>query len=333
MINIAKATDVERRTLFQNTAEKMNLSPGIVEKDFWVCYILEYIFNRSPWKDRFVFKGGTSLSKAYHIIERFSEDIDLILDWRLLSDGDNAWLERSRTQQDKYNKKMVSEASRFLEEEFMPKLKCDISDELGIHIDVEMDPEDREHCTVNIYYPHVLDAEYIRPEIRLEIGPMAEWTPSHEVIITSYAYEQYPKIFKDPMVRVLVTDLERIFWEKITILHKTASSYDTKGIPQRYARHYYDVYRMCKAGVHNMAFERKELYEQDVRFKLKFYYSKAASYETAKFGTTRLVPPEQAMKALKADYNQMKGMLFGNVPDFEEIIKTLRSLEIDINML
>ena len=84
MKNAAWLSDNDKRILFRNTADKMGLSDAIVEKDFWVCFTLDYLFHRSPWKDSVTFKGGTSLSKAYNLINRFSEDIDLILDWGVL---------------------------------------------------------------------------------------------------------------------------------------------------------------------------------------------------------------------------------------------------------
>ena len=84
MIEIAKLPVDDRRELFHNTAAKTGLHDAIVEKDFWVCLTLDYLFHRSPWKKSVTFKGGTSLSKGYHLISRFSEDIDLILDWRVL---------------------------------------------------------------------------------------------------------------------------------------------------------------------------------------------------------------------------------------------------------
>lgn len=82
MKTVARLSAEDRSDLFRNTANRMQMSDAIVEKDFWVCFTLDYLFHRSPWKDSITFKGGTSLSKAYHLINRFSEDIDLILDWR-----------------------------------------------------------------------------------------------------------------------------------------------------------------------------------------------------------------------------------------------------------
>ena len=97
MITIAKSSDTDREVLFGNAADRAGIiNPAIVEKDFWVCLTLDYLFHRSPWPQSFIFKGGTSLSKAYHVIERFSEDIDIILDWRkIVPTDDNPWNDRS----------------------------------------------------------------------------------------------------------------------------------------------------------------------------------------------------------------------------------------------
>ena len=105
MRNVARLPESDRRELFRNTADKMGLNDAIVEKDFWVCFTLDYLFHRCPWKDAITFKGGTSLSKAFNLISRFSEDIDLILDWRVLGyGGDEPWGKRSNTKQDAFNK-------------------------------------------------------------------------------------------------------------------------------------------------------------------------------------------------------------------------------------
>lgn len=105
MRKIAYLPDDDRRELFRNTADKMGLNDAIVEKDFWVCFTLDYLFHRCPWKDSITFKGGTSLSKAFNLISRFSEDIDLILDRRVLGYGKlEPWEKRSNTKQDAFNK-------------------------------------------------------------------------------------------------------------------------------------------------------------------------------------------------------------------------------------
>ena len=335
MISIAKSSNAEREVLFGNAADKAGIvNPSIVEKDFWVCFTLDYLFHKSPWPDAFIFKGGTSLSKAYHVIERFSEDIDLIMDWRLLGYGiREPWEQRSKTQQDRFNKKAVADTSEFLSTIFAPQMEETMRSLLDADISIRMDPDDREQCTVNFYYPHVFSSSYLRPEIRLEIGPLAEWVPSHPVTITSMVAEQYPSVFEKTSTVVPTVDVERTFWEKTTILHKTAASYEQKGIPGRYARHYYDLYQMSRSDVKEKAFARKELLDQDIKFKLKFYYAKNASYETAKIGTMRLVPCEEAIKELSIDYDHMKEMIYGHKPSFTEIMESIAVLEKEINSL
>jgi len=101
MYEVARATINERRALFRNTSQKMNVHEAIIEKDFWVCITLDYLFQRCLYKNRFAFKGGTCLSKAYNLIQRFSEDIDLILDWRVLGYRmTEPWDVRSKTKQE-----------------------------------------------------------------------------------------------------------------------------------------------------------------------------------------------------------------------------------------
>ena len=305
MITIAKSSDTDREVLFGNAADRAGIiNPAIVEKDFWVCLTLDYLFHRSPWPQSFIFKGGTSLSKAYHVIERFSEDIDLIMDWRLLGYGiHEPWAERSKTQQDKFNKKAVADASEFLTSTFAPQMEKDMSSLIGRSVSVTMDPDDKEQCTVNFFYPHVFNTNYLRQEIRLEIGPLAEWVPSHPVKIYTTAAEQFPSAFQQSDTIVPTVDVERTF------------------------------YQMSRTSVKKEAFSRKELLDQDVKFKLKFYYAKNASYETAQIGTVRLVPSQAAIKDLSIDYDHMKDMIYGDKPSFDEIMESIAALETEINGL
>lgn len=105
----------------------MGLPEAIIEKDFWVCWTLNYLFCNSAWREHLAFKGGTSLSKCFNLIHRFSEDIDLILDWRLVGcPKDEPWAERSRNQQDKYNKAVNARTETFLADNFVPNLEADL---------------------------------------------------------------------------------------------------------------------------------------------------------------------------------------------------------------
>ena len=240
MREVAKLPVKDRTELFQATAIKMGMLPNVVEKDFWVCFMLDHLFHDCQYKKAFVFKGGTSLSKSYHVIERFSEDIDLILDWRkIITDEGNPWSERSKTKQDQFNKQINAEAAKFYENEFVPKLNKELEKKLGDGEWVEVDSEDE--MVVNFYYPQIFESEYLRSCVRLEIGPLAEWMPSHETVVSPFAAEKYPDVFTQKETSVLTIDVERTFWEKLTILHKIANFPEGKVLPARYARHGFNV--------------------------------------------------------------------------------------------
>ena len=149
---IAKKSESELRELFQATAFKMGIQPSIIEKDFWVCYLLDHLFNDSQFKNDFVFKGGTSLSKAFHVIERFSEDIDLILDWTKLDYSKmEPWKDRSKNQQDKFNKELNAAAATYFKETLVPKLNEEIEEKLGIVNSFQID--DHDPMLIRFIYP------------------------------------------------------------------------------------------------------------------------------------------------------------------------------------
>lgn len=330
MRNIAKISERDRKALFQNTAARMGMTDAIVEKDFWVCYMLDYLFHRCTWKDKIAFKGGTSLSKAYGLIERFSEDIDLILDWRVLGYGINEpWEQRSNTKQDTFNKEANARAEVFLRDIFLPAVVSDLTAELGENVHCYIDGNDPQ--TVKIVYPNSFSDTSILQEIRLEIGALAAWTPVRHATITPYAAEQYARLFKQPSTEVLTVLPERTFWEKATILHREAFRPEDRPFPLRYSRHYYDLYKMMQSPVKDNALQDNDLLERVVRFKDKFYRCPWARYDLAKRGTMKLLPPEYNITKLRSDYEHMQNMLFGEKPSFEEIINGIADLEKEIN--
>ena len=332
MNKIAKLDDETRRILFRNTAQKMGLHEAIVEKDFWVCFMLDYLFSKSEWKDSFTFKGGTSLSKCYHLIERFSEDIDLILDWRVIGYKTNEpWVDRSNMQQEKFNKDANLKAASFLKEELLPKLISDVSvlldREAVFYID-EGDPQ-----TICFEYPRIFSDASILQMIRLEIGALAAWSPATKKVVIPFVANYYPHLFEDPKINILTVSVERTFWEKITILHHEANRPEKLKLPSRYSRHYYDLYCIAKSKFKECAFNNLGLLEQVVDFKKKFYPRKWAKYEEAVPGTLKLVPPLYRFSDLAKDYKDMKEMFYGDYPEFDELMKMIKCLEDEINKL
>ena len=157
--------------------------------------------------------------------------------------------------------------------------------------------------------------------------------PSHETTVTPFAAEKYPDVFSQKETAVLTVDAERTFWEKLTILHKIANFPEGKTLPARYARHLYDVYNLGNSWVKESAFKRKELLEKDVAFKQKFYYAKGAHYETATLSSIELLPRKTVLNALQEDYQAMKNLIYGTMPEFEEILAFLEKLQGEIHKL
>ena len=332
MRNIAKIKENDRKALFHNTAAKMGMTDAIIEKDFWVCYMLDYLFHRCAWKDNIAFKGGTSLSKAYGLIERFSEDIDLILDWRVLGyEINEPWEERTVSKQDSFNKEANKRAEIFLCDTFLPSISADLATDIGDSVKCFIDPEDAQ--TVKIAYPNSFADMSILQEIRLEIGALAAWTPVKVADITPYAAQEYGRLFKQPSTDILTVLPERTFWEKVTILHREAFREADRPFPSRYSRHYYDLYRMMQTEVKDNALADNDLLTRVVEFKDKFYRCPWARYDLAKRGSMRLMPPDYNLNKLRDDYEHMQNMLFGNKPSFEEIMDGIAKLEADINMI
>ena len=331
MKRVANLSRPDREELFLVTAREKGLPEAMIEKDFWVCWTLDYLFRDSPWKEHLAFKGGTSLSKCFDLIHRFSEDIDLILDWRLLGcEKDEPWAERSRNQQDKYNKAVNARTETFLAESFVPDLEADFHKLLRDGFRITIDATDPQ--TVCFAYPRLFSEGAILPIIRLEIGALAAWTPTQEATIMSFAVEQYPHVFERPNTTLRTVSPERTFWEKVTILHKEAFRTNGK-IPPRYSRHYYDLWCMAQSPVKETAFKNLELLRQVVAFKDRFYPAASAHYELAKPGTMRLMPPDDCLPALRADYEHMKNMIFGEKPEFKVALEVIRAMEKEINEL
>jgi Nucleotidyl transferase AbiEii toxin, Type IV TA system len=333
MDKVARLPAQDRRDIFSEAAAQLGIRPTIIEKDFWVCVALKLLFQKSRFAKSLVFKGGTSLSKAHGLIERFSEDIDLVLDWKLIGFGDGLRDPMqdfaSKGKRDQFNKEINHLAAVYIAETLCPELEeLLLRESIGLSAAVDMD----DPHTVNIRYPAAFAETYIRPEVRLEIGPLASWVPSAKHLIHPYAFDVLPKVFEDPACEVVAIAAERTFWEKATILHQEA--HRKTQIPPRYSRHYYDLYKLAVSRVRKSALADPKLLEDVVAFKQRFYPSAWARYDLAVPGSLKLLPATASqMKDLAQDYERMQVMLFGTPPDFSEILDELKILEAEINAI
>lgn len=324
MDNIAQLPIAERSALFRETADSKGTTPAVIEKDFWVTWVLGRLFDHSELGRILMFKGGTSLSKVYGLIERFSENIDLILDWRQLGEEDPL-ASRSNTKQEKLNKEISAKAQQFIGGELLLQVSQAIKGICSCEVELE------DAHVINVRYPAAFPDTYLRPELRLEVGPLAAWLPHEDRKIKSYAADVFPDVFSQAECTVKVIRAERTFWEKATILHHEAHRPAGSVQPLRYSRHYYDLAKMAAAPVKDAALADPGLLSQVVEFKQRFYPRGWAHYDLAKPGTMRLIPGGEVMRTVEKDYQAMAKMVFGELPDFEEMMATLRRLEAEIN--
>lgn len=315
--------------LIRETARLMGVQEGIVEKDIWVCVGLDRIFRSSEYGPHFIFKGGTSLSKVHKVIDRFSEDVDLILNWEILGYGSERtqpWDDtRSNTQQDKLNKRMNAETAEFLRTYFVPWLRTELS---GLGDRAPTVAHDRDQGVL-IQYEPLFELSYIQSHVLLEIGPLASWVPHEAAVSRPYVAEYFPSAVGNIQVPVTVSTFERTFWEKATILHEQYHNPRTPA--RRYSRHYYDLYMMMQRGTADRAIRDTALLEEVARFKQRFYYSKHSRYDLAQPGTLRLVPSDEKASALRKDYDDMQVMFFGTAPQWDHVLAELLRLEKRIN--
>lgn len=298
MDKVARLSQAERSELFTETAARKGMTPAIAEKDFWVTWTLDKLFAHSELSRILMFKGGTSLSKVFGLIERFSEDIDLILDWNLVA-GEDPEADRSKAKQAKLNKEINERGQTYIAGELLET----VSGVLSPVCTCELDGEDPN--TLNVRYPAALSDTYLRPKVRLEIGPLASWLPFDDYTIRSYAAEVFPDLFERTDCSVKAIKAERTFWEKATILHHEAHRPEGNAQPPRNSRHYYDLAKMADSPVKDTALADIGLLASVVEFKERFYPRGWARYDLSRPGTLRLVPNGQVLAAVTADYRAM----------------------------
>ncbi len=212
-----------------------------------------------------------------------------MLDWKLLGAGQDLAPDLgSKSQQDRFNKEINRLAGVFITGNICPRLN-QIFQQAKIGLTAKVDEDEPQ--VVNILYPAAFSEKYIRPEVRLEIGPLASWVPSAAYIVRPYAYDVHPDLFENSECPVVAILAERTFWEKATILHQEAHRPGL--IPSRHSRHYYDLYKLALSPIRDKALADVQLLHDVVEFKTKFYPSAWARYELAKPGSFRLLPASE----------------------------------------
>lgn len=322
----------DRRLYIEQAAARRDVSAVIVEKDFWVSWLLGVLFN-SEFSDSLVFKGGTSLSKVFKIIERFSEDIDLSLSPNFLNLPP---VGSSKTQAEKWMRRAEVACGEAVETRIAPVLEAItasiLGDPPGRWFEFRIDPETRSPVLL-FHYPTTLPAgfPYLARAVKLEFGSLTDQQPTGRHPIQPLIADILPGAFADWRCEVVALEIERSFWEKATILHVEYHRPESSSTSGRYSRHYADTAALASHPTATAALNAGGLRERVVDWKSRFFPSGWAHYDLACPGSFRLVPPPGRVARLRADYDAMRDMYLSVPLPFDDVIATLSALEERIN--
>lgn len=318
----------DRLDIFNEVEAEKHIIGQAIEKDWWVCIILKVLFS-SQYSNFIVFKGGTSLSKGWHLIERFSEDIDIAIHRGYLGYGDNTI---SKTQiSDKLRrasctfvrvmlKNAISEGLTALG---VPKNQFNVSTEESSITTV--DPE-----KIYVEYESAYEDsfnEYIRPRVIIEAGARSIYEPVIIKPVKSFVAEVFPnQSFTDPSIAARLTPAERTFLEKAFLLHEEFHKPIEQIRSDRMSRHLYDLERMMDTQVSEVV-SNISLYNEIIEHRRKFIGLRGFNYETLRHESINFTPPANITDAWEKDYQAMQeSIIYGKSLPYEKLIERITRL-------
>lgn len=337
---IVTASDAERRDLFLGAAARLGTAVQNIEKDFWVCWTLDALFNGlEVGGPRLLFKGGTSLSKAFGLISRFSEDIDItVFRDDLGQSAEIADLDALSGKKRRERLEAIREACQAyiagpLTAQFT-HLAASIIPENRFRL--EPDPDDRDGQTLLFWYPAVTatTGDYIRSAIKIEAGAKSALDPHVAATVTPYVTQDLPDL-NLTVTNVVTVKPERTFWDKVIILHGLRQWHDRRGElrhgGQRVSRHYYDVHQLMQAPL-AAAWQEDHVLAIDCAHHARLFFGSAdLGLDSAVPGSFTLTPNTAMREALRKDYEAMAGMIFGDVPPFDVVLHSAEHFEQIVN--
>lgn len=330
----------EREDILNTQADRLGRVSFVLEKDIWVCWALDRLFSM-PGRLQMAFKGGTSLSKVYQVIDRFSEDIDITLDFRDLQAHfggkgfdkvfDPLAIGVTRSQIDKFMDALKEGLRAHVHGIVVPHFQTELNRDFGLG--PESVVADATGETVRIHYPSVYTTEhgYLKKSVLIEFGGRNLTEPHDVQTVHAYAAEGLPAL-AFPEAKVMVLSPSRTFWEKATLIHAECGRENLKRSVGRLSRHWYDLALLGDHAIGAKALsEDRGLLKAVVAHKRVFYKAKHADYDACLTGHLRLIPEGALLEGLRADYRDMQDMIFGQALAFEDVIERLRALEAKIN--
>ncbi len=326
MSDFITLSDTQRKAIFTQVAAKTGLPSSAIEKDWWVTQLLRIVFSL-PYADSLVFKGGTSLSKGYNLINRFSEDIDLAIDRGYFQfDG-----ELSRTQIKNLRKK----SANFISNQLLNDVHVIITTEQLPITSIGVEPykdSDTDPLRVYVTYePLTQKIEYLPPRVLLEISCRSLREPFEERLIKAIIDNEFDdSTFAKAAFPVQTVLPQRTFLEKIFLLHEEWQKKDIR--IERLSRHLYDIERLMNTPYAKEALQNKDLFYNIVNHRKSFNPIRGVDYDHHKPESLRIIPPDNIITAYKNDYQEMQESMFaGESLSWDDLIKQLVKLQEQIN--
>lgn len=319
----------------------LNTLPFFIEKDFWVCTVLDALFNPGDGRNSgFIFKGGTSLSKCGGLIKRFSEDIDLILPPGQLgfedaNDPTRADFQGSTNQRRERFREVQQACDAYLREHIEPALRR-VLESYGQGVRISFEGQAQNESILRVRYRSIVEpvpGDYFTPTVKLEIGVRGGPRPNAARVL-----QPYTNLFDRNRIEIpniVAIEPERTFWEKMLILHGYASRQPDGAARtndlNRLSRHYYDVAKIAQSAQGMAYLDLRDL-GIEVRDHCNRTYPRATQpLDDFDFGRIKLTPEGDALKGLEDDYTAMQSMIFGEIPRFDAIMATVREIEARCN--
>ena len=328
----------DRIDVLDRVSNELNIRQReVIEKDWWVTEVLRAMFCL-PYAQHLSFKGGTSLSKCWHLINRFSEDLDIAIDREYL--GFSGTLSKTQIS-DRLRRATCSFVRKTMQHDITEQLHKNgiANDKFQVNVDITptstTDPE-----TININYNSVLtfsingeNVPYVLPKVKVEVSGRSMSEPVSEVVIDSMIDQVYPKApFAEQKFNVRAVIPERTFLEKIFLLHEEFAKPKELIRIERMSRHMYDINQILKTPIAEKAIHNELLYRQVVEHRRAFIGLRGFDYDTLYPGSLNIVPPKPIIEQWKADYENMRlHMIYGESVAFEELVTNLKYLNDKIN--
>ena len=325
----------ERNLYCRQASERMEtpLPAAVIEKDFWVCWALNLLNEIPELKGNITFKGGTSLSKAWGLIERFSEDIDIAINRKVFGQEPPHGAEgaTSNTQRKRRLEELEYKSASFIMNLLLPILQVKIEEHLNPEEFTLKPIQKGNEVNIEFKYPGTLKNELggLLPIVLIELVPRADEIPNEERKITPIIYEVFEDLLGPGSFNVSTLAPERTFLEKLLFIHETLEGFN-RGC-ERKSRHYYDLLKLYRAGVFERTKSNRKLLQIVVEHRQTFFRYNTLDYDGILRSGVRIVPSKDSWTDWRGDYTRTAAMIYKDIPSFEELMSFAEKLENEFN--